>query len=160
LTAENGIGIFWANLRALGWENDVIYRERYEVEYFEERYRNIVLRQQSVFGPWFVMALGVVLALFVIYLIYSNILLPPSTLSSLERSLRVIALPAGVPPSALHHVEEETVQQVGPAVTAVPHSRAANALLGGHGPAAAPRLATTAQRATAEHVTDGESGSR
>jgi hypothetical protein len=141
-------------------ENDVIYRERYEVEYFEERYRNIVLRQQSVFGPWFVMGLGAMLALFVIYLVYSNILLPPSTLSSLERSLRVIALPTGVSSSALHPFEEETFQQAGPAVTVVPHSRATNALLGGHGPAAAPELTTTAQRATAEHVTDGESGSR
>jgi hypothetical protein len=138
----------------------VIYRERYEVEYFEERYRNIVLRQRSVFGPWFVMGLGAMLALFVIYLVYSNILLPPSTLSSLERSLRVIAIPTGASSAALHSFEEETFQQVGPAVTVVPHSRATNALLGGHGPAAAPGLTTTAQRATAEHVTDGESGSR
>jgi hypothetical protein len=138
----------------------VIYRERYEVEYFEERYRNIVLRQQSAFGPWFVIGLGAMLVLFVIYLIYSNILLPPSTLSSPERSLRVIAVPTGTPPSALHSFEEETFQQVGPAVTVVPHSRAANALLGGHGPAAAPELTTTAQHATAEPVTERENGAR
>jgi hypothetical protein len=152
LTAENEVGIFWANIRVLGWENDVIYRERYEVEYFEERYRNIVLRQQSVFGPWFVIALGVILVLFVIYLIYSNILLPPSTLSSLERSLRVIAIPTGASSSAPPPFEEGTIQ-------AVPHSRAANALLGGYGPAA-PGLTTTAQRTTAEHAPDEESGAR
>jgi hypothetical protein len=138
----------------------VIYRERYEVEYFEERYRNIVLRQQSVFGPWFVMGLGAMLALFVIYLIYSNILLPPSTLSSPERSLRVIAIPTGTSSSTLHPFEEETLQQAGPAITVVPHSRAVNALLGGHGPAAAPGLTTTAQHATAEPVPDGESSAR
>jgi hypothetical protein len=138
----------------------VIYRERYEVEHFEERYRNIVLRQQSVFGPWFVMGLGAMLALFVLYLICSNILLPPSTLSSPERSLRVIALPTGTSSSALHPFEEEAIQQVGPAVTVVPHSRAANAFLGGHGPAAVPGFTTTAQRATAEDVTDRGNGSR
>jgi hypothetical protein len=138
----------------------VIYREKYEVEYCEERYRNIVLRQQSICGPWFVMGLGAMLALFVIYLIYSNILLSPSTLVSPERSLRVIAIPTGIPSSALHPFEEESLQHVGPAVTVVPHSRAANALLGGHGPAAVSGLATTAQRATSELVTDGEKGSR
>jgi hypothetical protein len=128
------------------WEDDVIYREKYEADPYEERYRNIVLRQQSIYGPWFVMGLGMMLALFVAYLIYSNVFSPPAALYSPERSLWVIAKPAGVFSSQLQVLEEDGMLKSGAAVTLVPHSRATNALLGGQGPAALSALATTAQQ--------------
>jgi hypothetical protein len=123
----------------------VIYREKYEADLYEERYRNIVIRQQSMYGPRFVMGLGTILALFVAYLIYSNVLSSPVTLLSPERSLWVIANPTTVFPAELHDFADRTILKPGVADTIVPHSRATDALLGGQGPAAISSQAITAQ---------------
>jgi hypothetical protein len=132
----------------------VIYRERYEADPYEERYQNIVLRRQSTYGPWCVMGLGMMLALFVAYLIYSNVLSPPSTFHSPERSLWVIAKPAGSFSPELHTFEEDSILKLGLAVTIVPHSRATNALLGGQGPAAISGLATPTQHGASALMAD------
>jgi hypothetical protein len=132
----------------------VIYRERYEVDPYEERYQNIVLKQQSMFGPWFVMGLGAMLALFLVYLIYSNVLLSPVTLSSAERSLRVITTPSIISAPEPQSLAGEEFLKHGAAVTIVPHSRATNALVGGHGPAALSAVATAAQHGTPETLLD------
>lgn len=134
----------------------MIYREKFEVDQFEEHYRNIVLRQQSVFGPWFVMGLGAMLTLFVMYLVYSNLLFPSATPSSPERSLRVITISSGPPPSVSHTFDEAFAPQLGSAITIVPHSRATHALLGGHGPAAVSGHTTAMQRGTPELFTGRE----
>ena len=132
----------------------MIYRERYEVDPYEERYQNIVLRQRSMFGPWFVVSLGTMVALFVAYLIYSNVLLSPATLPSPERSLRVLTKPTGFSAPQLPAFEGEDILKFGASATIVPHSRATNALMGGHGPAAVSGMATTAQHATPEVIAD------
>jgi hypothetical protein len=132
----------------------VIYRERYEVDPYEERYQNIVLRQQSMFGPWCVVSLGIIVALFVAYLIYSNVLLSPTMIPSPERSLRVITKPTGLSAPQLPALEGEDILKFGVSVTIVPYSRATSALTGGHGPAAFSGVATTAQHATPEVVAD------
>jgi hypothetical protein len=132
----------------------VIYRERYEADPYEERYRNIVIRQQSPYGHWFVLGLGTTLALFIAYLIYSNVLSPPATLHSPERSLWVIAKPAGSFSPEMQAFEEDSILKPGAAVTIVPHSRATNALLGGQGPAALSGLATATQHGPPELMAD------
>jgi hypothetical protein len=107
-----------------------------------------------MFGPWFVVSLGTMVALFVAYLIYSNVFLSPATLPSPERSLRVITKPTGLSAPPLPAFEGEDSLKFGASVTAVPHSRATNALMGGHGPAAVSGVATTAQHGTAEVIAD------
>ena len=132
----------------------MIYRERYDVDPHEERYQNIVLKQESMFGPWFVASLGTIVALFVAYLIYSNVLHSPATLPSPERSLRVITQPTGLSTPQPPALAGEDILKFGASVTIIPHSRATNALMGGHGPAAVSGIATTAQHGTAEIITD------
>jgi hypothetical protein len=100
------------------------------------------------------MGLGMMLALFIAYLIYSNVLSPPSTLHSPERSLWVIAKPAGAFSPELHAFEEDSILKPGAAVTVVPHSRTTNALLGGQGPAAISGLATATQYGTPALMAD------
>ena len=119
----------------------MLYREsgRTDPSLLDERHHNIVLRQRPALGPWLVTSLGIVLVLFLAYLLYSNMLVPPVAMPSPERSLRVIAataVTAGVPPPA--SANRSHASQPGPAITVIPHSRATNALLGGQGPAALP----------------------
>jgi hypothetical protein len=132
----------------------VIYREKYEANPYEERYCNIVLRRQSTYGPWFVIGLGTMLVLFVAYLIYSNVLSPLSTTFAPERSLWMIAKPAGTFTSEIHPLTEDNILKPGVAVTIVPHSRATNAFLGGQGPAAISILTTTAQHGPPDLMSD------
>lgn len=130
------------------------YRERYDVDPYEERYQNIVLKRQSMFGPWFVASLGTMVALFVAYLIYANVLHSPTTPSSPERSLRVITKPTSLSAPQLPALAEEDILKFGTSVTIVPYSRAINALMGGHGPAAVSGMATTTPHGTAEIIAD------
>ena len=132
----------------------MVYRERYEVDPYEERYQNIVLRQQSRFGRWFVVSLGAIVVLFVVYLIYSNVFLSPATRLSPERSLRVLTQPTGLSSPPLPAFAGEDLLKFGTSVTIVPHSRATNALMGGHGPAAVSGVATTAPHGNPEIIAD------
>jgi hypothetical protein len=117
----------------------VTYRERCDTDLYSEHPGNIVLSRHSVIGPWLVMGLGVTLALFLFYLIYSNLLLTTLEPSSPERSLRMLAESASATTiSFADHRDLLHQHQWGPATTSVPRSRATNALLGGEGPALLP----------------------
>ena len=115
------------------------YREIYDIDPYEERYANIGLKRQTSLSPWLVMGLGIILMCFLAYLVYSNVLMPPMAPSSPERSLRTITASTALPDSRQHHP-----QPLGVTGRAVSQSRAANALLGGQGPASPPGLVATA----------------
>ena len=135
----------------LFWEDGVTYRERCEINPYEERYDNIALKRQTAFGPWLVMGLGIILVLFLAYLVYSNLLVPPAALSSPERSLRIIAESATAMAMTLPEpLNQQHLQQLGVAGRTVPQSRAANALLGGQGPASPLGLVAAPPRDTPE----------
>jgi hypothetical protein len=118
----------------------VTYRENYDNDPYEERYANIGLRRQPSLGPWLVMGLGIILMCFLAYLVYSNVLMPPVVLSSPERSLRMLTASTATT-TALPDPRQQHPQPLGVTGRAVPQSRAANALLGGQGPASPPGLA-------------------
>jgi hypothetical protein len=132
----------------------VLYRENCETAHNfcdDMRDQNIALKQATMLGPWLVMSLGTVLVCFLIYLVYSNLLVPiqPKLLS--ERSSRsttdttvLTGAPDSDPLSTLQS------RHLGTAITAIPHSRAANALLGGQGPALLPGSETMVPRGAAE----------
>jgi hypothetical protein len=133
-------------------ENIVLYRESGETEpdfCYDTRYQNIALKQPTMLGPWLVMSLGTVLVCFLIYLVYSNLLVPVQPKSLSERWLHlttdtITGVPESDPWSLLQF------RPLGTAITAVPHSRAANALLGGQGPALPPGSETVAPRGAME----------
>ncbi|MGQ4809523.1 hypothetical protein NKDENANG_02940 [Candidatus Entotheonellaceae bacterium PAL068K] len=117
----------------------MVYREMDDTALYEESIRDIVLSRRSVLGPWLVMGLGVVLALLLSYLLYANLLTPAALSSSSEQSLR--QLTKFVPTAPLPQFERVYPRPApiwGPAVTSIPQSRAADALLGGDGPALFP----------------------
>lgn len=127
------------------------YWERCDVYPYEERYQNIALKRQTAFGPWLVMGLGIILVLFLAYLIYSNVLVPPAPLSSPERSLRIIVESATITATSLPTLlNQQHPQPSGVVVRAVAQSRAANALLGGQGPASPAGRVAAAPRDTPE----------
>ena len=117
----------------------MIYRETGNTALCEESIRDIVLSRRSVLGPWLVMGLGVILALLLSYLVYANLLTPAVPSPSPERSLRLLTKSAPTaPPPQFERVYPRPSFIWGPAVTSVPQSRAADALLGGDGPALFP----------------------
>jgi hypothetical protein len=115
----------------------VSYWEIYDNDPYEERYTNMGLKRQPSLGPWLVIGLGIILLCFLAYLVYSNVLMPPVVLSSPERSLRIITASTATP-TALPNARQP--QPLGVTGRAVSQSRAANALLGGQGPASPPGL--------------------
>ncbi len=122
------------------------YRETGDDVSYEEPIRDIVLRRPSVLGPWLVRGLGVTLACFLSYLVYANVLTPTVPSPSPERSLRLLTKSApSVTLLPLKRVRPRLSFLWGPAITSVPQSRVANALLGGDGPASFPgSIAVTA----------------
>lgn len=113
------------------------YRETFDAD-LDDRYQlHVVLQQQSVLGPWVVLGLGAILAGFVVYLIVTNPLASLNTSLSPERSLRIMPdkLTATAPTKKLlrYHTGSWRVN-----ATITPRNRAANALLGGQGPALPP----------------------
>ena len=117
----------------------MIYRERCNTDLYEEHLRDIVLRRHSAIGPWLVMGLGVMLVLFLSYLVYSNVLRPSQVAPSPERSLRMITDTA--PATTVTALDDSSFSlhpSWRPAATSVPQSRATNALVGGEGPALLP----------------------
>ena len=112
------------------------YREQSDVALYEERYHDVVLQQRSTFGFWIVLSLGLTLMLVIAYLIYITTLAPAATVASVERSLHVLTTPVPTPFLSLPALTKSpNVKRHSRAVTVIPQSRAANALLGGQGPA-------------------------
>lgn len=117
-------------------------RETCDVNLDDQYRRNFVLKQPSRVGPWMALGLGVTLIAFLGYLVYVNVLLPPSAAGSPEHLLS----PEGVFTSPLSRTKRTAQRPPGrrqPAVTVVLQGRAANALLGGQGPALPPASAVT-----------------
>jgi hypothetical protein len=129
-------------------EDGVTYREICDIDPYAERYANIGLKRQTLYGPWLVMGLGIILVCYLAYLVYSNVLMPPVALSSSERSLRMItastASPTSLPDPRQH------LQPLGVTGRAVLQNRAANALLGGQGPASPSGLVAAPPNKTSE----------
>ena len=132
----------------------MFYRESWDVGPAlceDERYQNIALKQPTMFGPWLVMSLWTALVLFLLYVIYAHWLVSAPPGFSTKHALHVPVdptidpnVPAGgqASPQQFHHP--------GTTITAVPHSRADNALVGGQGPALLPGSGTMTPRWSAE----------
>jgi hypothetical protein len=140
-------------------EDGVTYREIYDNDPYEGRYANIGLKRQPSLGPWLVMGLGIILMCFLAYLVYSNVLMPPVVFSSPERSLRMIAA-STLTTTALPAPRQQHPQPLGITGRAVPQSRAANALLGGQGPASPPGLVAASPNEPSEPGTSAAVTSR
>ena len=125
----------------------MIYRERSDGDRYEDHLRDIVLKRHSAVGPWLVMGLGATLALFLFYLVFSNIVRPAPVAASHERSLRMMTETPPLPTMATpdRPVSDLTMPWHADA-TSVPQSRANNALVGGEGPALLPASLSVIQR--------------
>jgi hypothetical protein len=140
-------------------EDGVTYQEKYNSDPYEERYANIGLKRHTPLGPWLVIGLGIILMCFLAYLVYSNVLMPPVALLSPERSLRTITV-STVPTASRPNLHQRHPQPLGLTGRAVSQSRAANALLGGQGPASPPELVAVSPNAPPESGTSGAITSR
>jgi hypothetical protein len=137
-------------VRVVTEEKRVLYRESCDTDLdlcYEQQCQNMALKQPTRLGPWLVMSLGTTLIGFLVYLVYSNLHapIPPQPLpeQALHSSTDTATL-TGVPyADALSPLQ---LRLPGAAITAVPHSRSANALLGGQGPALLPGSGTVAPR--------------
>lgn len=134
--------------RVVTEENRVLYRESCDTDpdlCYEQQYQNMALKQPTRLGPWLVMSLGTTLVGFLVYLVSSNLHAPIPPQPSPEHaphSITDTATLTGVPyADALGSLQ---LRLPGAAITAVPHSRSANALLGGQGPALLPGSGTVA----------------
>jgi hypothetical protein len=123
----------------------VTYRERGDVDLYEERYHDVVLQQRSTLGVWVVLSLGATLIMVVSYLLYTTMQVPVVSDPSIERSLHILATPVPAPMLSLPALTSASnSKRRDQAVTSIPQSRAANALLGGQGPALLPEEAWAA----------------
>jgi hypothetical protein len=113
----------------------VAYRDLFEAELDDPRPWDVVLVQHSTIGPWVVLGLGVVLAGFLAYLVYANLLMVAPSPPSPERSLHVLRQPDALAAPALSRRSGSRQFPGGATVTVVPQRWATNALLGGTGPA-------------------------
>jgi hypothetical protein len=96
--------------------------------------RDFILKQPSMVGPWVALGLGVTLAAFLSYLVYVNVLISLPAAGSPEPLLRLeVASTARV--SRAKRTAQRPLGKRQPTATLVPQGRAANALLGGQGPA-------------------------
>jgi len=111
--------------------------ETYNAPLDEKYRRDFVLKQPSTMGPWVALGLGVILLGFLGSLVYMNCLLPPSASGSSERALRPRAALVS-PGSYSKRTSQRSPVRRKPAITVVSQGRAANALLGGEGPALLP----------------------
>ena len=101
--------------------------------------RDFVLKRPSTMGPWVALGLGMMLVVFLGYLVYVNRFVPPPASGLSEHFLRPeVAFTSRV--SRSKHTAQLSLERHKPAVTTVPQGRAANALLGGQGPALPPSL--------------------
>lgn len=120
------------------------YREQFDADMYEERYHDLALQQRSVLGLWVVLGLSATLLVVITYLISVNLLMPSASATSVERSLHSLdtsALGHRLPlPSSPANIKRQSRT-----MTMIPQSRAANALLGGHGPALLSDRTVTAQ---------------
>jgi len=96
--------------------------------------RDFVLKQPSTVGPWMALGLGMALVAFLGYLLYINLLLPPSASGSAEYALRPEG-PFTSPASRAKRTAQRPLGRRQSTVTVIPQGRAANALVGGQGPA-------------------------
>ena len=113
--------------------------------------RDFVLKQPSTVGPWVALGLGVTLVAFLGYLVYVNLLLPLPAAGSPEHLLRPEAAFTSRM-SRSKRIVQRPLDRHQPAVTLVPQGRAANALLGGQGPALPPEHALTPIVSPSPHV--------
>ena len=102
--------------------------------------RDFVLKQPSTVGPWLALGLGMTLVAFLGYLVYVNLLFPLPSAGSPE-SLRRPDATSTARLSRAKHTAQRSPARHQPTVTVVPQGRAANALLGGQGPALPPEHA-------------------
>ena len=111
--------------------------DTYDPQVEEQYQRDFVLKQPSIVGPWVVLGLGVILAIFVTYLVYVNMLLPPSVVVFSER---IGHSDTTVDSTAVRskRLGRRSGEYRKAAVTVIPQGRAPNALLGGQGPALPP----------------------
>lgn len=109
-------------------------RETFNAD-LDDRYQlHVVLQPRSMLGPWVVLGLGAILAGFVVYLIVTNPMTQTNTALSLERSLRI--MPDTLTTlSPMNKVLRQHTGSWSVNATMAPQNRAANALLGGQGPA-------------------------
>lgn len=108
----------------------------------DQYHRDFVLKQPSTVGPWVALGLGVTLVAFLSYLVYVNVLLPLPAAGSPEYLLRPeVAFTSRVLRSK--RTAQRPLERHQPATTLVPQGRAANALLGGQGPALPPEHVLT-----------------
>ena len=115
-------------------EDVVLYRETVNAD-LDDRYQlHVVLQQQSMLGPWVALGLGAVLAGFVVYLVITNLVTSTNTTLSLERSLRITPDIAATT-TPMDNVLRQPAGLWSVNATIAPQNRAANALLGGQGPA-------------------------
>src|SRR5262249_35426068 len=113
--------------------------------------RDFVLKQPSTVGPWVALGLGVTLVAFLGYLVYVNLLLSPPASGSSEHFLRPeVAFTSRVSP--LQRIAQHPLERRKSAGTVVSQGRAANALLGGQGPALPPEHALTPGVPPSPHI--------
>lgn len=116
--------------------------EMHDANLDDQYRRDFVLKQPSTVGPWVALGLGVTLVAFLGYLVYVNVLLPLPAAGSPEYRLRPeVAFTARVARSK--RTTQRPLERPKPVATLVPQGRAANALLGGQGPALPPEHVLT-----------------
>jgi hypothetical protein len=128
----------------------VIYREKWRPELYEDHLRDIVLRRPARFGSWLVVGLGMILMIFLAYLVCTNVLFAAADGKSSERSLHTVTQPGpamspGMIPARFKSPSAREVLR-----TNIPQSRATNALLGGEGPALHPNIVNGISRQASE----------
>jgi hypothetical protein len=121
--------------------------------------RDFVLKQPSTVGPWMALGLGMALVAFLGYLVYVNLLLPPYASGSAEYVLR----PEGAFTAHISRAKRIAQRPLGrrqSTITVVPQGRAANALVGGQGPALPLEHAVTLAIPPGPHVSPQTSAGR
>ena len=113
--------------------------ERCDANLDDQDRRDFVLKQPSTVGPRVALGLGVLLVVFLSYLVYVNLSFPAPASGASEHFLPPeVAFTARVAGSK--RTARMPLERHQPAVTMVPQGRAVNALLGGQGPALPPSL--------------------
>ncbi len=110
------------------------YREVVNIVEDEILPQDIVLSRGPMLSPWITLALAVILLALIVYLLYSNLLMPAEPILERERSLRVLpetrtwsVRPNSGGEPRLSHRDTRSAPML--------QSRTLNALLGGAGPA-------------------------
>lgn len=123
-----------------GWRDAVTSWEMCDANLDDHYRRDFVLKQPPTVGPWVALGLGVTLVAFLSYLVYVNVLLSLPAAGSPEQLLRLeVASTSRL--SRATRTAQRPLERRQPAAILVPQGRAANALLGGQGPALPPEYA-------------------